>query len=63
MRDEALRRSTPPLKARWYDSDDDVQADNILKATSVSALAVEPHLTVQSFFDRLAADGVPSERE
>ena len=55
------RWSTPPLKARWYDGDDDVQAENDLKTTSASPVWVEQqHLTVQGFFDLLSSDEPPT---
>ena len=56
----AEKWSTPPLKARWYDCDDDVQAENALKTTSTAAALVENQaLTVQAFFDLLATDEPP----
>ncbi len=55
------RWSTPPLKARWYDRDDDVQTENALKTASTAPVLVEQqHLTVQAFFDLLAPDEPPT---
>ncbi|MDP2340510.1 MAG: hypothetical protein Q8O67_06115 [Deltaproteobacteria bacterium] len=61
MKERALRSTTPTLKARWYDRDDDVQTDNALKTTSTAPVLVDQQpLTVQAFFDLLSTDEPPT---